>query len=104
MKWMRAEDLDEETIRMVERTVMLRISTKHINLWVRQLEMKRREMTELAGLMELDGVKNEIEHEKNLEAWARRCTNHFTKKMRRMLFEEIDNMVWSGKENEIVRW
>ena len=101
---MKVEALDEETIRMVERIVVLRISTKHINLWMRQLEMKRREMTELAGLMELERVKKEIEHEKNLEAWARRCTNHFTKKMKRMLFEEIDDIVWSGKEKEIVRW
>ena len=33
------KDLDKETIRMVERLVVLRISTKHINLWMRQLEM-----------------------------------------------------------------
>ena len=35
------EDLDEETIEQAERLVALRISTKHINLWIRQLEMKR---------------------------------------------------------------
>ena len=35
------EVLDDETIRMVERVVVLRVSTKHINLWMRQLEMKR---------------------------------------------------------------
>ena len=104
MKWMNAESLNEETIRMLKRMVVLRIATKHINLWVRQLEMKRKEMSELAGLMELEGVKNEIEHEKNLEAWARRCTNHFMKKVKRMLYEEIDNVVWSGSEKEIVRW
>ena len=33
--------LEEETIRMAEETVLLRLSTKHINLWVLQLEMKR---------------------------------------------------------------
>ena len=54
-------DLDEETARMTERMVVLRIATKHINLWARQLEMKRREMSELAGLMKLDEVKNEVE-------------------------------------------
>ena len=38
---MNVEALDDETIRMVERVVVLRVSTKHINLWMRQLEMKR---------------------------------------------------------------
>ena len=33
--------LEEETIRMAEETVLLRFSTKHINIWVRQLEMKQ---------------------------------------------------------------
>ena len=40
--------LEEETIRIVETTVLLRLSTKHINLWVRQLEMKRKEIRGLA--------------------------------------------------------
>ena len=39
---MNVELLDEETTRMVERIVLLRLSTKHINLWTRQLEMKKR--------------------------------------------------------------
>ena len=38
------EALDQETIRDVERIVILRVSTKHINLWIRQLEMKRAEI------------------------------------------------------------
>ena len=87
------EALDQETIRDVERMVILRVSTKHINLWIRQLEMKRAEMCHLAGLLKLDEVEKEIEKEKSLERWARRCTHHFTKKMKRMLYEEIDNMV-----------
>ena len=66
------DELDEETTRMTERVVVLRISTKHINLWARQLEMKRRENFELAGLMKLGEVKSEIEKEKSLERWARR--------------------------------
>ena len=37
---MKAETMDEETIRMVERLPVLRVSTKHVNLWSRQLEMK----------------------------------------------------------------
>ena len=41
------EGEDEETIRMVERMAVLRIATKHVNLWTRQLEMKR---DERAGL------------------------------------------------------
>ena len=46
----------------------------------------------------------EIQKEKSLERWAKRCTRHFTKKMKRMLYEEIDNMVWSGMEKEISGW
>ena len=83
--------------------VVLRVATKHINLWARQLGMKRREMSELAGLMKLDEVKKEIESEKSLERWARRASGYFTKKVKRMLSEEIDNMVWSG-EKEISQW
>ena len=37
-------DPDEETARMTERMVVLRIATKHINLWVRQLKMKRKQI------------------------------------------------------------
>ena len=94
-------DLGEETARMTERMVVLRIATKHINLWVRQLEMKRREICELAGLIGLQEVKKEISEEKSMERWARRCSKFFTKKVKRTLFEEIDNMVWSGNEKEI---
>ena len=49
----KVETLDEETIRMVERIVVLRVSTKYINIWARQLEMKRNEIGELAVLMNL---------------------------------------------------
>ena len=52
----------------------------------------------------LDEAKKEIEKEKSLERWARRCTHHFTKKMKRMLFDQIDNMVWSGLEKDISQW
>ena len=96
--------LDEETTRMMKRMVVLRIATKHINLWMRQLEMKRKEMSELAVLMKLDEIKEEIEREKNLEVWAKRCSNHFTKKVKRMLYEEIDNKVCCGGEDEISSW
>ena len=80
--------------------VVFRISTKRINLWMRQLEMKRKETIELAGMMGFDDVKNEIEKEKNMERWAKRCTTHFAKKTKRLLFEEIDNFIWSGKKME----
>ena len=95
-KKINVEVLDAETTRMVERVVVMRVSTKHINLWMRLLVMKRREIIELAGLMGLEMVKKESEEEKDLERWAKRCSLHFTKKVKRMLFEEIDNMVWSG--------
>ena len=61
-------------------------------------------MSELAGLMGFDEVKKEIENEKSLERWATRCSHHFTKNVKRMLFEEIDNMVLSGDEKEIAQW
>ena len=72
--------LDDETTRMTERIVVIRLTTKHVNLWMRQLEMKRKEMCELAELLGFDEVKKEIENERSLEKWAKRCTNHFTKK------------------------
>ena len=104
MKLMNVEVHDEETTRMMKRMAVLRIATKHINLWVRQLEMKRKQIGELAGLMKLDGIKEEIEREKSLEKWAKTTTNHFTKKAKRMLYEEIDNKVWSGGEEETSSW
>ena len=101
---MNVETLDEETTRMVERIIVLRISTKHINLWMRQLEMKRREIGELARLIGFDGVKTDVEKEKNLEAWGKRCTHFFNKKTKRVPFEETDNMVWNCGESEIASW
>ena len=65
--------------------------------------MKRKEAIQLAGLIGFDDVLMEIENEKSMERWAKRCTTHFTKKVKRMLFEEIDNIVWTGDE-EITRW
>ena len=54
--------------------------------------------------MGFDAIKKEIETEKSLEALAKRCTNSFTKKVKRALFEEVDNVVWSGNHREITRW
>ena len=104
MTTLNVDDLDEETTRMVERMAVLRVATKHINLWMRQLEMKRGEIIELARLMGLDEIKKEIEEGKDLEGWAKKCSHHFTKKIRRMLFEETDNMIWSGVEKELAQW
>ena len=99
------EERDEETSRMTERLAVLRIAPKDINLWTRQLEMKGKEMSELAVLMKLEEVKKEVVKEKCLEKWAKRCSHHFTKKVKRMLFEEIDNMVWSevDRKNTMVQ-
>ena len=93
--------LEEETIRMVEKMVMLRLSTKHINLWVRQVEMKRKEICELAELMGFEEAKEEIEKEKTLQKWARRVSNIFPRKTKRVIFEMTDNMVWSGDERRL---
>ena len=90
---MNVEALDQETIRDVERMVILRVSTKHINLRTRQLKRKRREIGEQAGLLKIYGVKKEIETEKSLEKWAKRNAKRFTRKTKRMLFGEIDNIV-----------
>ena len=76
-KAMNLESLDEEATRMVERVKILRVSTKHIKLWMRQLEMKRNEIGELAGLMGFDEIEKEIQSERDLEAWAKTCTSHF---------------------------
>ena len=54
------EELDHETSRMTESLAVLRIATKHINLWTRQLEIKRKEMSEQADLMKLEEVKREL--------------------------------------------
>ena len=54
--------------------------------------------------MGFETVQNEIEKEKSLEKWAKTASNNFTKKMKRALYEEIDNEVWSGGENEITSW
>ena len=51
---------------MVERLAILRIATKHINIWTRKLEMKRKELSELAGLMKIEEVKKEVLKMRNL--------------------------------------
>ena len=104
MEFNNDEEFDEETTRMVERIVILRISTKHINLWLRQLEMKRNEICELAGLLRFEAIMREIERENSLEGWARRRTNFFTKKVKMALYEVIDNVVWTGREDDITQW
>ena len=72
--------LDDQTIRMTEMIVLSRLSTKHVNLWMHRLEMKRTEINELAELFGVEEVKKAIENERSPEKWAKRCTNHFTKK------------------------
>ena len=50
--------------------------------------------------MNLDEIRK-IESEKSVERWANRCSHHFTKKVKRMLFDEIDNMVWSSDKKKL---
>ena len=57
---MSEEALDQETTRHVERMIILRVSTKHINLWIRQLEMKRMEMCHLAVLLKIEGSRRRL--------------------------------------------
>ena len=86
--------VDEETTRMI----VVRVSTKHINLWMHQLEMKRKEIGELAEMMGFGEIKKESETEKDLERRGKRSTNCFSKKMKRMMFEEVEKMVWRERE------
>ena len=59
MSLTRIDVLDGETIKNIERLVLLRTSTKRINLWMRQLEMKRNEMCELAEMLEFVEIKRD---------------------------------------------
>ena len=70
---MRPKDvLDEEVTRIVERSAILRLLTKHVNLWILQLETKRREIAELTRLSGFEGVQKEVETDKSLERRARK--------------------------------
>ena len=55
--------------------------------------------------MKFDEVRKEVEEEKkkSIERWPKCCTNGFTKQAKRLLLEEIDNMVWND-EGEITHW
>ena len=66
---MAIEDPDDETAGMLERIVILRVSTKHINLWMRKLEMKK-DGDERACWHCGVGRSQKIETEKNLEIWV----------------------------------
>ena len=55
-------------------------------------------------MIELEGVQEEIAKAKDLEKWAKRCTQHFTKRVKKTLFQEVDNRVWSGAEKEVSLW
>ena len=46
--------------------------------------------------MKFEEVKKEITREKHLDAWSKRCSHHFTKIVKRTMFEEIDNMCGVG--------
>ena len=101
---MKVESLEEETTIMAKMLVVIRVTTEQINMWTRQLEMKRRVICELAVLMGSETIKQEIQKESSLGGWAKNCSNHFTKKVKRMLFGEIDNMVWSVNEKQVTQW
>ena len=66
--------------------------------------MKRKGIGELARLLKLDQIKKDVETVKSLESLLKRTANYFTKKSKRMLFEEVDNTVWNGSDNDITRW
>ena len=71
---MNVEALDEETAIMNEGMVVLRLTTtKHINFWLPQLEMKRREICELACLMMKDEVKHGVQNIKKVTFLTRQA-------------------------------
>ena len=104
MRIMKVDVLDKETTMTVERMVVLRLSTKHMNMWTRLLETKRNEIRELTELLKIDGIKKEIEKERSLVKWGKRTNNLLAKKTKKMIYEQIDNMVWNGSEKEIGEW
>ena len=62
---MNVEVLDKETVRVVARIAVLRISTKHINLKMRQTGLRLMETSERAVPMWLECVTNEMNVKKN---------------------------------------
>ena len=53
------------------RVIVVRVSTKHINLWMCQQEVKRKEIRELVEMMRFEEIERESETEKDLERWER---------------------------------
>ena len=58
-------------------------------------------MSELAEVMGFEEFKEKNEKEKTLQKWARRVSNIFPRKTKRVIFEMTDNMVWSGDERSV---
>ena len=48
--------------------------------------------------------KRKNKKEKTLQKCARRATNQFPKKTKRVIFEMTDNMVWGGEEKVVLEW
>ena len=71
---MKVDVLNKETTMTVERMVVLRLSTKHINLWTRQLETKRNEIRELTELLKVYEIKEEIKKKGTLRNGVRKQT------------------------------
>ena len=99
---MKMENMDEETTRIAKRMVVIRISTKHINLWMRQLDLKRKEICELAELMGLEWIRNEIATEKCLENGQRERAT--TSPRRRGECCSRRSTTWSGVGKKRKSW
>ena len=67
------------------------------------IRVEKEETSSLATLMGFDCVRIEVERQKNLESLAKRGAHNFNKKVKRMLFDEVDNMVWKNGGSEISR-
>ena len=49
-------------------------------------------------------MKSRRRLKKSLVKWGKKANNILAKKTKRIIYEEIDNMVWNGSEKEIGEW
>ena len=48
--------------------------------------------------------RRRLKKKKSLVKWGKRTNNLLAKKTKRMIYEEIDNMVWDENEKKIGEW
>ena len=78
---------------MVERLAILRIATKHINIWIRQLEMKRGER---AGGVDEAWRNQEGDYEEVPRTMGKKMLSPFHQ-------EGEKNVVWGDRQHGVER-